>query len=166
VRLCPLDTSATNWLIVSVPDDRWWLMWSSRWNENWQEKPKYSEKTCPSAILSTTNPTWLTWVRTRAAAVGSRRLIAWAMALPHPWLTSQTLKSFRLPPLPDFGPEWYKSRPFNVPYKVDEYMWTQTRTNRSRLFFISVYLSPVNFRLNLCRIVVQGTLLEYIKQNV
>jgi hypothetical protein len=23
-----------------------------------QGKPKYSEKTCPSAILSTTNPTW------------------------------------------------------------------------------------------------------------
>jgi hypothetical protein len=23
----------------------------------WQEKPKYSEKTCPDAILSTTNPT-------------------------------------------------------------------------------------------------------------
>jgi hypothetical protein len=32
-------------------------MWSSRWNENWQGKPKYSEKTCPSATLSTTNPT-------------------------------------------------------------------------------------------------------------
>jgi hypothetical protein len=29
----------------------WW------WNEDWQGKPKYSEKTCPSATLSTTNPT-------------------------------------------------------------------------------------------------------------
>jgi hypothetical protein len=28
-------------------------------NEDWQGKPKYSEKTCPSATLSTTNPTWL-----------------------------------------------------------------------------------------------------------
>jgi hypothetical protein len=27
-------------------------------NENWQGKPKYSEKTCLSATLSTTNPTW------------------------------------------------------------------------------------------------------------
>jgi hypothetical protein len=27
--------------------------------EDWQRKPKYSEKTCPSATLSTTNPTWL-----------------------------------------------------------------------------------------------------------
>jgi hypothetical protein len=33
-------------------------MWSSRWNENWQGKLKYWEKTCPSATLSTTNPTW------------------------------------------------------------------------------------------------------------
>jgi hypothetical protein len=27
-------------------------------NENWQEKPNNSEKTCPSATLSTRNPTW------------------------------------------------------------------------------------------------------------
>jgi hypothetical protein len=58
VRLSPLGTSATNWPIVSAPDDRWWWMWSSRWNEIWQGKPKYSEKTCTSATLSTRNPTW------------------------------------------------------------------------------------------------------------
>jgi hypothetical protein len=29
-----------------------------RWNEDWQGKPKYSEKTCQSATLSRTNPTW------------------------------------------------------------------------------------------------------------
>jgi hypothetical protein len=34
---------------------RWRII---RWNVNWQGNPKYSEKTCPSAILSTTNPTW------------------------------------------------------------------------------------------------------------
>jgi hypothetical protein len=39
-----------------APDERW--LWSSRWNENWQGKPKDSEKTCPSATLSTTNLTW------------------------------------------------------------------------------------------------------------
>jgi hypothetical protein len=44
--------------IVPAPDDRWWWLWSSRWNEDLQGKPKYSEKTCPSATLSTTNPTW------------------------------------------------------------------------------------------------------------
>jgi hypothetical protein len=30
----------------------------SRWNEDCQGKPKYSEKTCTSAILSSTNSTW------------------------------------------------------------------------------------------------------------
>jgi hypothetical protein len=49
---------ATNWPIVPAPDDRWWVR-SSRWNENRQGKPKYLEKICPSATLSTTNPTWL-----------------------------------------------------------------------------------------------------------
>jgi hypothetical protein len=33
-------------------------MWSNRWNENWQGKPKYSEKAYPSATLSITNPAW------------------------------------------------------------------------------------------------------------
>jgi hypothetical protein len=45
------------WPIVPAPENRWWL-WSSWWNEDWQGKPKYSEKTCPSATLSTTNPSW------------------------------------------------------------------------------------------------------------
>jgi hypothetical protein len=37
----------------------WWWLWRNWWNKDWQGKPKYSEKTCPSATLSTTNPTWL-----------------------------------------------------------------------------------------------------------
>jgi hypothetical protein len=53
----PLGTTATNWPIVLAPDDRWWV-WSSRWNETWQGKPEYSEITCPSATLFTTNSTW------------------------------------------------------------------------------------------------------------
>jgi hypothetical protein len=57
VRLSPLGTSATNWPIVPAPDGRWWV-WSSRWNENLQGKSKYSEKTCPSCTLSTSNSTW------------------------------------------------------------------------------------------------------------
>jgi hypothetical protein len=32
-----------------------WLWWWNWWNDR-QGKPKYSEKTCPSAALSTTNP--------------------------------------------------------------------------------------------------------------
>jgi hypothetical protein len=57
VRLSPLGTSANILPIVPAPDDRWWA-WNSRWNENWQRKPKYSEKTCPSATFSTTKLTW------------------------------------------------------------------------------------------------------------
>jgi hypothetical protein len=33
-------------------------VWSIRWSENWQGKPKYLEIICPSATLSTTNPIW------------------------------------------------------------------------------------------------------------
>jgi hypothetical protein len=58
VRLSLLGMSANIWPIVPARDGRWWWVWSSRWNENWRGKPKYSEKTCPSATLSTTNPTW------------------------------------------------------------------------------------------------------------
>jgi hypothetical protein len=54
VRPNPLGTSTTNWSAVPAPDDG--RVWSSRWNENWQGKPKNSEKTCPSATLYTTNP--------------------------------------------------------------------------------------------------------------
>jgi hypothetical protein len=69
--LSPLGTLASIWPIVPARDDRWWWVWSSRWNENWQGKPKYSEKTCSNATLSTTNPTW-------------SELTAWAMARPCP----------------------------------------------------------------------------------
>jgi hypothetical protein len=46
------------WPIVPAPDNSWGWLCSNWWNEDWQGKPKYSEKTCPSATLSTTNPTW------------------------------------------------------------------------------------------------------------
>jgi hypothetical protein len=55
VRLSLFGTPATSRLFVPSPDDRW--VWSSRQNVNRQGKLKYSEKTCPSANLSTTNPT-------------------------------------------------------------------------------------------------------------
>jgi hypothetical protein len=47
-----------SWPIVPAPRDRWWWLWSNWWDEDWQGKPKYSEKTYPSCKLSTTNPTW------------------------------------------------------------------------------------------------------------
>jgi hypothetical protein len=46
------------------------------------ENLRTRRKTCPSATLSTINPTGLTRARTRAAAVRGRRLTAWAMAQP------------------------------------------------------------------------------------
>jgi hypothetical protein len=44
------------WPVAPAPDDGWWV-WSSGWNSQ-QGIPKYWEKTCPSATLSTINPTW------------------------------------------------------------------------------------------------------------
>jgi hypothetical protein len=44
-----------HWL-ASCTSPGWWV-WSSRWNENWQGKSKYSEEISPSATLCTTNPT-------------------------------------------------------------------------------------------------------------
>jgi hypothetical protein len=56
VQLGPLGTAATNRPTVPAPYDydddgkNWW--------NNWQGKQNYSEKTCPSAALSTINPTF------------------------------------------------------------------------------------------------------------
>jgi hypothetical protein len=47
------------WPIVPAPDDGWWWLWRNWWNEDWEGKRKQSDKTCPSATLSTTNSTWL-----------------------------------------------------------------------------------------------------------
>jgi hypothetical protein len=57
VRLSPLGMLAAVWPVVPAPDDRWWVR-SSKWNENWQGKLKYPEKTCSSPTLSTKNPIW------------------------------------------------------------------------------------------------------------
>jgi hypothetical protein len=61
---------------------------------DWQGKPKFSEKTCPSAtFVHHKIPHDQTQVWTRAASVGSRRLTAWAMARPY-WLTKYIPLSF------------------------------------------------------------------------
>jgi hypothetical protein len=56
VGLSPLGTAAISGLLYKpqMIDEG---DCGARWNEDWQGKPKYSEKTCPSATLSTTNPT-------------------------------------------------------------------------------------------------------------
>jgi hypothetical protein len=84
-RTKSLGTAATSGLLYKpqmIDDDDFWSSW---WNEDWQGKPKYSEKTCPSATLSTikshmTRPRLERWT----AAVGSQRLTAWAMVQPNP----------------------------------------------------------------------------------
>jgi hypothetical protein len=82
------------WPIVPALDDVWGWVWSSLCNE-WQGKPKYSEKTCPSAALSTTNPTWPDpgW------NPGRRWLTAWATARPKQYqdlklITNAPFRSF------------------------------------------------------------------------
>jgi hypothetical protein len=69
--LGPRGTAAMYWPIVPVPgdcDDGE----VDGMKYGWQGNPKYSEKTCPGATLSTTNPTCQTRARSRAAAVGSQ----------------------------------------------------------------------------------------------
>jgi hypothetical protein len=64
VRLSPLGTAANSGLLYKpqmIDEDDFWSNW---WNEIWQGKPKYSEKTYPSATLSPQNPTWQTRSRT------------------------------------------------------------------------------------------------------
>jgi hypothetical protein len=54
-KLGPLGTSAIYWPTVSAPGD---CEDGEFRGMKWQGKPKYSEKTCRGATLSTTNPTW------------------------------------------------------------------------------------------------------------
>jgi hypothetical protein len=52
----PLGTSATEWPIVPAPGD--YDDGELGGMKIGMGKPKYSEKICSSATLSTTNPTW------------------------------------------------------------------------------------------------------------
>jgi hypothetical protein len=82
VRLSPLGTSATVALLYQprmIDDDDYGAlggMRTGRGNRSTRRKPA-SVALCPPQI-----PHDLTWDRTRAAAVGSQRLTAWAMARP------------------------------------------------------------------------------------
>jgi hypothetical protein len=57
-RLSPLGTAAITGLLYQPQmtyDGDCGAIW---WNEDWLGKPKYSEKTCTSPTLFTTNPIW------------------------------------------------------------------------------------------------------------
>jgi hypothetical protein len=79
-NLGPLGTSATEWPIVPAPGDyddgEFSGMKIGRGNRSTRSKPAPAPL-CPPHI-----PLDQTQARTRAAAVGSQRLTAWAMALP------------------------------------------------------------------------------------
>jgi hypothetical protein len=78
VQLGPLGTAATDWP-CTCPG---WLWWSSWWNEDWQGNRSTWRKPDTSSLRPPQIPLDQTRDRTRAAAVGSQRLTAWAMARP------------------------------------------------------------------------------------
>jgi hypothetical protein len=92
VRLSPLGTSATNWLIVPAPDDRDECgavggMRIDRRNRSTPRKP------VPMPLSLPKTPHYLTWARTRAVAVGSRQRTSWPMSRSCVvWLIQQYLK--------------------------------------------------------------------------
>jgi hypothetical protein len=79
-KLGPLGTSATEWPILPAPGDyddgEFGGMKIGRGNRNTRRKPA-TAPLCPPQIPLDQNRVW-----TRAAAVGSQRLTAWAMARP------------------------------------------------------------------------------------
>jgi hypothetical protein len=66
-------------------------------NDDWQGKPKYSEKTCPSATLFHYKSHMIrSGFEPRTTVMGSQRLTAWAMARPQIWVTGQHHASIAL----------------------------------------------------------------------
>ena len=78
-------TLCRKWLVIFVFPRN-----GARWNETDRVKPKYSgEKPVPVPLCPPQIPLGLNRNRTRASALGGRRLTAWAMA-------QASVKSFRL----------------------------------------------------------------------
>jgi hypothetical protein len=107
VRLTFHWTAAAFTGLLSVPGWGWVKGWMNEWMNKWMnfffnfrksgayvgmiltgENRRTRRKTCPIATLSTTDPTGLTWARTRAAAVRGRRLTAWPIARPRSYVSN------------------------------------------------------------------------------
>jgi hypothetical protein len=76
------------------------------------ENRRPRRKTCPSATLSTTNPTGLTRARNRAAAVKGRWLTAWAMARPSTVLSQEAVIQTFI--RHSMNPNTVRSRPIRI----------------------------------------------------
>jgi hypothetical protein len=81
VRLSPLGTAATVGLLYQ-PQMTWWWLWSNWWNEVGRGSRSTRRKPATALLCPPQIPHDLTRIRTRAAAVGSQRLTAWAMVRP------------------------------------------------------------------------------------
>jgi hypothetical protein len=82
VRLSTLGTAVTYWPTVPAPDDRWWWLWNNWWMKIGRGNRSTRRKSAPVSLCLQQIPHDLNRARTRAAAVGSQRLTAWAMAQP------------------------------------------------------------------------------------
>jgi hypothetical protein len=80
VQLGPLGTEATDWPIVACPGWLWW--WSIWWMKIGKGNRSTRRNPAPAPPCPPQIPLDQTQDRTQAAAVGSQRLTAWAMAQP------------------------------------------------------------------------------------
>jgi hypothetical protein len=70
------------------PGWSWW--WTNWWND-WQGKPKYSEETCRSAALSTTNPTCCPYANPgRRGGKPATNRLSYGMASLDIWIQTQS----------------------------------------------------------------------------
>jgi hypothetical protein len=74
-------TVATCWPVIPSLDRRWqWALWYCWWNENWQWKPEYSDKSVPLPLCPS-HPTRPDLGSNLGLCSRKRQLTAWAVGL-------------------------------------------------------------------------------------
>jgi hypothetical protein len=73
-----------------------WLWWWRNWWNDWQGNRSIRRKPAPVPLYPPQTP-HASRTRTRAAAVGSQRLTAWATARPNQWLPGSIFSGIQLP---------------------------------------------------------------------